>query len=365
MSGSVKSDRIDGIDVLRAFALLGILLVHAVEGFGFMDSSLFECPADDVIVKIVNNLFHNRSNSIFSLLFGCSFWFLLRNPGYSSVKFVWRCFLLAVIGLVAKLFFTFDILLWYGMWGAVLALFRRFPANWLFVISMILILSSAYVETLHIGDIFHADRCPDRYVDGYTAAQIIDYPLSWSVRVCLESEFRVFSLRTLSLMMFGYWLGCKGYLMRWREIVDLKLVLIFGVAALLIPVGVYAVRGDGSSMLFRVGSDVQFMVQALFLSIAVMYVCRNAGSWIRPFACYGRLGLTNYFFQGVVGVILFSEWFVPYNVNLTLNVAVLLVFYALQVAFSVIWCRSHRYGPLEYLWRRATNIIPTKAYRKA
>lgn len=360
MSGSVKSERIDGIDVLRAFALLGILLVHTIESFGFID-----IPHDGVIVKIVNNLFRNRSTTIFSLLFGCSFWFMLRNPDYGSIKFVWRCILLAIIGLVAKLFFTFDILLWYGIWGTVMVLFRKCPAHWLLVVSIILILSSSYVETLNIGDIFHADECPERYVDGYGISQIVDYPLACSVSVCLANEVQRHSLTTIGLMMFGYWLGRKGYLLRWREVVDLKLVLIFGVAALLIPVCVYAVRGDGSSMLFRVGSEVQVMVQALFLSIAVMYVCRNAGSWIKPFACYGRLGLTNYFFQGVVGVILFSEWFVPHNVNLTLKVTVMLGFYALQVVFSVIWCRSHRYGPLEYLWRRATDIIPSKACRKA
>lgn len=367
MPGSVTG-RIDSIDALRAFALLGILLVHAVECFGFHEEALFVTSADNILLKLINNVFLGRSNAIFSLLFGCSFWFLLRNPAYSSLKFVWRCILLACIGVVAKLFFTFDVLMWYGMWGAVLVLFRHFRPHWLLVLSAMVLLSSSFVESLHIADIFHAENCPDRYVSGYNIGQVIDYPLTDSFRIGFASEFHIFSLRTFGLMLLGYWIGCKGYITRWREVATVRLALVLAAIVIGLFVFVLAVRGDGSSLLYRTAADMLFVLQALFMSVLMMLLCRNAGRWIYPLACYGRLGLTNYFFQGVFGVILFCEWFIPHGVGLACNVVILLVFYVLQMIFSVLWCCSHRYGPLEWLWRKATALYPsspTTACRKA
>lgn len=106
MSGNIKTDRICGIDALRAFALFGILMVHTWQRFAFEEMEI-EPGVDFVVEMIIRNLFISKSNTIFSLLFGCSFWFMLRNPAYSSLRFVWRCVLLAAIGLISKLFYTY------------------------------------------------------------------------------------------------------------------------------------------------------------------------------------------------------------------------------------------------------------------
>lgn len=356
MAAGIKSDRIDGIDALRAFALLGILLVHAVESFGFIEDSLIANGADRFIAFIIKNLFLSKSNAIFSLLFGCSFWFILRNPGYGSLRFVWRCLLLAVIGLVAKIFYTFDILMWYGLCGALLVLFRHCKVRALLVISVALILLSSCLEMLDLGTALLPAGVPDRYVTGYSLAQVVDYPLWDSVRCCFVAQLDKLSVRTLGMMMLGYWIGRSGYLTRWREVATWRLTAVFAVAFAVSHVVMLAVRGDGSSLLFHLSGTVAVVVQALFMSVLVVCVCRNAGRWIYPLACYGRLGLTNYFFQGVAGVALFSEWFIPCHVGLAANVSILLGFYVMQILFSVAWCRSHRYGPLEFLWRKVTNI---------
>ncbi|MDE6756204.1 MAG: DUF418 domain-containing protein [Muribaculaceae bacterium] len=359
MSGNIKTDRIYGIDALRAFALLGILMVHTLQRFAFEETEI-EPGVDSVVEMIIRNIFYGKSNPIFSLLFGCSFWFMLRNPAYSSLRFVWRCVLLAAIGLISKLFYTYDILMWYGACGIVLVVFRRCPKWLLLCLSLAMIVLSRIICDMKIGTALIEDNMPDRYVTGASFGSILQYPLIDSVKNSFLDCLNNFSVRTLGLMMLGYWFGCMGYITRWREVVTAKVVLMLAVATAILFATVFAVRGDGTSMLFRLLVFPQYVAQALFMSALVVYLCRNGGRLVTILACYGRLGLTNYFFQGIVGVALFCVWFAPHHTSLAVTVAVMSGFYMLQIAFSVLWCRSHRYGPLEYLWRKATGIFPSR-----
>ena len=361
MAYPIKTDRISAIDALRGFALLGILLIHTVETFAFFEDSLIEGPVDNALKMLLGNLFHNRSNAIFALLFGCSFWFLLRNPLYPSVKFVWRCVLLAAIGVVAKLFYTYDILFWYGLCGMLLVAVRRCPPRVLLVLSAALLIASPFVAALHISDWLFPETLPDRYVSGYSLRQILDYPLIYSVEESLKAVLNNLSLRTLGLMVLGYWIGCKGYITNWKAVVTTRLVVPACIITVLMFAFVLAIRGDGSTRLYRVCEEWLFTIQALSMAILFMWLCRKEARWQQPLACYGRLGLTNYFFQGWVGVTLSCVWFIPCGLHLTQQLAVMFAFYLLQMAFSILWCRTHRYGPLEYLWRKATSLIPNRS----
>ena len=106
--------RITSIDALRAFTLLGILLVHATNGFGLSYNGCFS-TLDVLLNKGVKLFLVGKCNSIFAILFGVSFYLILRNPNNSSSKFVWRCVLLVFIGLINKAFYSFDALMWYGI----------------------------------------------------------------------------------------------------------------------------------------------------------------------------------------------------------------------------------------------------------
>lgn len=355
-----NTERIGAIDALRAFALLGILLVHTVENFGFFEESLSTGPVDRFLSMVISNIFHNRSNAIFSLLFGCSFWFLLRNPRYPSIKFAWRCILLAAIGVVAKLFYTYDILLWYGLCGVLLIAFRRCPARVLAAVAVGLLLLSPVLSYFHPARLLHSTPFEPRYITGHTLGEITDYPLSEAVKESLLAALDNLSLRTLGLMVLGYWAGCKGYILRWREIITGRLTLVATIATGVLFAISHVVRGDGSSLLFLISSDWLFTAQALFMTILFLWLCRKGGRWVEPLACYGRLGLTNYFFQSVIGVTLTCVWLLPSGYTLTMQCVIMTAFFLLQMAFSIFWCRTHRYGPLEYLWRKATSLIPNR-----
>ena len=76
---------------------------------------------------------------------------------------------------------------------------------------------------------------------------------------------------------------------------------------------------------------------------------------------YGKLGLTNYIMQSVLGLLVFAPFFLGINyLNTTCNVLVALAIYSLQAILSIWWLRYFTYGPFEWLWRSATylKIIP-------
>ncbi|MGL5228236.1 MAG: DUF418 domain-containing protein, partial [Bacteroidales bacterium] len=73
---------------------------------------------------------------------------------------------------------------------------------------------------------------------------------------------------------------------------------------------------------------------------------------------YGRMSLTNYVSQSIIGSLIFF----PYALGLAsvLNVCMSLItgiiVMLLQIYFCRIWLRSHKQGPLESLWHRLTWI---------
>ena len=73
-----------------------------------------------------------------------------------------------------------------------------------------------------------------------------------------------------------------------------------------------------------------------------------------PFSYVGRMALTNYLLQSVICTTLFYS----YGLGLYGRVGPLadfflgLVIYACRFRFSQWWLRTHRYGPMEWLWRR-------------
>ncbi|MPN39850.1 hypothetical protein SDC9_187384 [bioreactor metagenome] len=90
-----------------------------------------------------------------------------------------------------------------------------------------------------------------------------------------------------------------------------------------------------------------------------LYQVEGVRKYLDILTPYGRMGLTNYEIQNVIGAILFSGWGFG-SVFGTKGAAVLfvlgLLIYALQVIISQYWVKRILYGPLEWLWRSGTYL---------
>lgn len=95
------------------------------------------------------------------------------------------------------------------------------------------------------------------------------------------------------------------------------------------------------------------------LVAAFMLVWFHAGDgcrWQRFIIPYGRMTLTNYIFQSIMGVFVYYHFgFGMYDkIGAFGSVLVGLGIFAIQWVFSALWLRGNKQGPLEYLWKKGT-----------
>ena len=96
----------------------------------------------------------------------------------------------------------------------------------------------------------------------------------------------------------------------------------------------------------------------LVSSFVIMYRNARFSRMVSGLRFYGRMSLTNYVTQSVIGALVyfpFGLYLAPhfgYTLSLLAGVAV----FILQMLFCRWWLSRHRQGPLEYVWHKWTWI---------
>ena len=155
------SERADILDVLRGFALLGVLLdnITGFTGWGFFTQpqreALATWPADGILALGELAFVKGKFYSLFSLLFGVGFSIILihnEQKGANPLKiFYKRLTILLLIG-AAHLYFFWegDILLLYSLLGLLLPLFRKCSDRTLLIWAAALILSPIFIDLVKV-----------------------------------------------------------------------------------------------------------------------------------------------------------------------------------------------------------------------
>jgi uncharacterized protein len=98
----------------------------------------------------------------------------------------------------------------------------------------------------------------------------------------------------------------------------------------------------------------------VFLAAGFIYLyelpkMHNLLTWFAP---YGRMALTNYVFQSLIGTFLLFNWGLGYIGQLR-NIELLIVGLLIigsQMIISYYWLKKFKYGPLEWVWRSLTYM---------
>ncbi len=351
----IGNKRIESIDALRAFALLGILVVHISQLYNYTfnetnDFSYFS-SVGLYMIDFIYKYFNGRFVILFSILFGMSFYLILRNPNYSVKKFIWRCVLLMLFGLFNKLFYTTDILLWYGVNGLILAILpiRKLSPMALLSISFLLFLMS-YVPFLDITRYFdYSGAFYHRYVVGEGLQGIISYPY---LHVLFDDFFLFWgnTTSTLSYFVFGYFIGRSGLANRLDQVISLKSVSLFIIVTLLV-FGLYRLLDYPSPL-----KKVYYLASALLYANLFLYTFSKLRDSMTIMTSFGRLGLTNYSVQNIFFPIVLSTFLLPMQLSFECIFVISLLFYCIQIYYSNEWLKVYRFGPMEYIWRVLTNF---------
>ncbi len=386
---SLKHDRIDVADVLRGLAVMGIVLLHTIEHFNFYSypDTAGQCGFLDFTDKAIWDgmffTFGGKAYAVFALLFGFSFFIQDDNQKKKGqdfrLRFLWRLALLFVIGNVNAAFFTGEILVMYSMIGFVLVLTCRLPDRAVFWIALVLLL-----QPLEWGRMIHALIDPeytavfDKSGTYFQAAGVVQgsgtfwqtvkvnlWEGQWASQTWAWEHGRIF--QTAALFLFGMLIGRKGLfvgteknLKYWLGTLGVALLCYFPLTGLVNLVPEYIESrsaAESFDLIFRSLANFAFMLILVSGVILAFYTTR-----LRPLLAkiipYGRMSLTNYLTQSIVGSMLFYHWGFGLHddLGITYSLLVGIVFFVVQYQFCRLWLKSHRHGPFEYLWKKATWI---------
>ncbi|MCM2355348.1 MAG: DUF418 domain-containing protein [Arenimonas sp.] len=395
------ADRIQALDVVRGFALLGILLMN-IEGMAgpLMASMTGLDPqltgADRWVDGAIYLLVQGKFYPLFSMLFGMGFAVMLMRAEAAQRPFfglyLRRVLALLAIGLGhALLLWSGDILVSYALMGFVLLLFfRRTPRSRLPKWGVALMLVPVLL-TLALGLLGSAMQAmPDEARAGFDqamqqqavqmAAEVEAQRQAYGSGTFAEATVQrlhdlgsmmgfivIYGPFVLGLFLLGAWFARSGAIARpgeferlhWRlRWVALPVGLAMVLASFWMQPSLDFGRLDLGSSTAQVLQMLGGAVMALgYLGWVVRGLeCPATAGGLNLLAPAGRMALSNYLLQSLVMTTLFFGYGLGWFDQLPRAWQPLLVlaFFGLQVALSHWWMARFRFGPAEWLWRAAT-----------
>ena len=377
---SLPNTRVDAADILRGIAIGGIVLLHFIEHMNF-----YRFPELTTLDRVVwDSMFFlcgGKMYAIFSLLFGLSFFIQHDNQAQKGkdfrARFAWRMVLLMGFGLFDLLFFNGDILTVYAVGGLLVLPLIRMSNKVLAWIALFLALQPVELFYLIWGAIDPSAQ-PLDLGSGALFGALIEPQSSgtiWDVAVAgIVYGFRINfywaiengrMTQTIFLFLLGILMGRQRFLYlegdnanRWVRTMVASVFALF----LIIPVQQTLPRlienvcmNHSLQVMLTMWRNAAMM---LFIVSAVTwtYHCTAWGKRLIAIAPYGKMSLTNYLSQSIIGGFVVYGWGLGlfavsgHTMSLLLGAACV----ALQYAFCRWWLKSHDRGPFETLWKRLT-----------
>lgn len=377
--------RIDVADILRGIAIGGIVLIHFIEQLNFY---MFP-EASSQTMAVINQgvwdatffLLAGKMYAIFSMLFGLSLFIQHDNQAQQGVdfrpRFLWRMVLLMLFGLFDLLFYNGDILTIYAVCGvfvvpfvrannrvlvAAMVLFALQPIEIVYIIKGLLDPST---QSLNLGssELFKAilpaqaeGSWLDVAVAGIEKGFLVNF--TWTIEHGRATQ-------TIFLFLLGILLGRKrlfydeGNNIRiWKRVLVGSLcafVVLFPLFKIVPEMVDIACVKKSLKVMLNMWKNLSMML--FYVSgVVLLYYRTKARDILMKIAPYGKMSLTNYLLQSIIGGFVFYNWglgmyrYSGHTSSLLLGVVCVI----LQYIFCRWWLSGHTHGPFEALWRRLT-----------
>lgn len=376
--------RVDIADVLRGIAVLGILLLHSVEHFNYYDfPETSPCRllafSDKALWDGLFFTFSGKAYAIFSLLFGYTFFLQddrARRKGRDfRLRFVWRLVLLFIFGNINAAFFPGEVLVLFSIVGLVLPLVARLSDRWVLAIAGVMLLgpdfiagivrSLAGVELTASGYMPYWKANMDTLGEGSFFASIRSNLTDGQMFSILWARDFGRMMQSPALMMIGMVIGRRclfadtdANIRFWMKTAFIALICFFPLKGFAELAPQYIENAGVRSYLEQLlgaWHKLAFTVFEMGAIIVVFYRTRLRAALMR-ITPFGRMSLTMYISQSLLASTLFFPWGLDLGRQLgsTVSLMVAVAMFVILYAFAAWWLKSHRQGPLEYIWRRAT-----------
>lgn len=387
------SERYVILDALRGFALLGICMANFPEFslYTFLSpeavAAMPTAVADTITRYLLYVLVDGKFYTLFSLLFGIGFSIIIRNAERKGANgfriFYRRMGMLLLFGFLHLMFiWSGDILMLYALLGMLLPLFRRVSdkklLGWALFFLILPIAMDGVCEMthtnlalpfIHLQDTYCAKYGINEANFAYWLHDAEDYGTVFQFLVqgaCVRMQEFIIGNRyfkVLGLFLIGFYIG------RHRVYADLEggrnlLVKVFRRGFTLgLPYSLlYAWSSMSGHPFGNTLHSVCYFISVYPLGFAyasglcLLYLKWKEGSIWKWLAAPGRMALTNYLGQSVIGMFLFYGIGLGWGstIGLWQTEVIVLAVFLFQMLFSRLWISGFKFGPLEWIWRMLT-----------
>lgn len=366
------SNRDRSLDILRGFALAGVLFMFCVSDIGTAPNYSNTLP-DEIIAWPKYLFIESRMYTMLILIFGIGFHVQLEKAKQNNTSivpvFTRRIIGLLILGFIhAVLISKRDILMFYGGAGLFLLLIRNLSSRKILIVTAIVfaILISGILYIL-FGNVWPQARSlvqPNNYPDH------IQY--NWQFFKLYHQMYGIYA-EMLFHFLLGFWISKAGVLKKINENRSFRrklLIISLATTAVLIPFNFFILDELFPVIVKKLG--VKWLIYSVSLVFGIIwYVMTTAcvtlyattlisisksvnEKWFRPLAAFGQMALSNYLMQSLLLVpyllILNKYKDVPPFEGFILYLVVL----SMQFWFSTWWMSRYKLGPFEWLLRSFT-----------
>ena len=385
-------ERMEILDVIRGIALLGILLIHMPAWFGApalylnaLGINLWTNVWDTTVQSFLGIFVLGKFYTMFAFLFGLGFVIFFERAKARATKptllFFKRLLILLVIGLLHGFFIWHgDVLVLYALFGFVLPLFfSRKPKTliiWAIVFLSIFLLFMALAVLamgflpdamrIEMTDSIKSSLANSFYAYGEGSFAAIMAQRSADVMMMYSNLFFIFFMY-FPLFLLGVYAAKKGVFQNieanlpfikkawlWGLMIGLPMSIIQYWAshhANHLILNGFALLQFASGILGNTGLSIFYMA-----SIVLLFQRQNWVSKLKPFGYVGRMALSNYLLQSIIGTMIFYSYGLGLygQIAPAFGMALALVIFAIQIIISKCWLERYQFGPVEWLWKSLT-----------
>ena len=389
------TDRIDALDTLRGFALLGILVMN-IQMFAMPDAAYFFPTAYGALGGLNGLVWHlgellasSKFITIFSMLFGAGMVLMndrakARGRGFAGLHYR-RMFWLLIIGLIhAYLLWPGDVLVSYALCGLFVFLFRNVRPGRLIIAGLVfLIIGSSFSCLTGWSSQAWPEEVLTEFENGFfpPPEEIAEEIEHMRGGFSSQMKVRVPNAAYMHATVFPFymiWRGASAMLLgmalfKWGVFsarASRRTYLIFIALGLLVGIPLtgmgiirrVAVDWDPIHSFFVLG---QYNYWGSYLTALgwiglVMLICQSGAlpGLRRRLAAVGRMALTNYLMHTVLCSLIFYGYGLALfgSVSRVSQVGITVAIWIFQLWLAPLWLDRFRFGPMEWLWRSLSYL---------
>jgi len=370
-------------DVLRGFALLGILVVNiqfmglsSVQG---AEGEWTQGFANGSATFLIAALFAGKFYLLFSFLFGYSSNYVIQNDRSNRARWIKRCFVLIALG---ALHFTFlwhgDIIFLYGLFGLLLTFFFFRADRTLKIWTRIVFSISTFFVVLVCALAFIAGYLLNEDLQMSTVSSLDEILQNGTYLESIPARLEVWLLSISTGIFLQGGLAFAAFLLGVRlarsnflsspvdKLANSRLIkkgLFIGLPIQIIAAAIFLRNeqaADPSESISLISLSASFVTAPLLSMFYVGFIRKLVEErphlvlWMKP---AGKMSLTIYISQSVITSLIFSPWGLGLFQDLqTWQVFVLAFAIWLLLAYlAAQWLKKFDQGPLESLMSSMTK----------